>query len=388
MSEQADHKKERMVGPELLRCVAMMMIVVLHYLGKGNLLPNSADPGSYDAQGLTALALECLAIVAVNVYMLISGYFLSVSQWKLSRLLSLYVQLWLYSVVVGLVSLAFGVVPDLPPGQEGMHMYLELFLPISMDHYWFLTAYVFFYLLLPFLGRAVRSMGKLQMQVSMIGLLFFHSLVKTVLPIRLETDTKGYSFLWYVCLFLVAAYLRKYPPKWFQRKGICCLLYFLGVMGIYSELLLFNGIYQRTGSLSWVLSVPMEYNHFFVLLASVGLFGWGLQWSPQSGAGKKLAGVMKWAAPYTLGVYLLHENLILRYAWQNWLGADRVNGVLSVLGHTALAVFLVFFLGVLLDFLREKLQKTTGVILRRIPLYSRAEDWVRALDESMRINEQ
>ena len=29
-------KKERMANLEVLRCVAMMMVVVLHYLGKGD----------------------------------------------------------------------------------------------------------------------------------------------------------------------------------------------------------------------------------------------------------------------------------------------------------------------------------------------------------------
>ena len=33
-------KKERMANLEVLRCVAMMMVVVLHYLGKGGLLPD------------------------------------------------------------------------------------------------------------------------------------------------------------------------------------------------------------------------------------------------------------------------------------------------------------------------------------------------------------
>ena len=31
--------KKRMANLELLRCLAMMMVIVLHYLGKGGLLP-------------------------------------------------------------------------------------------------------------------------------------------------------------------------------------------------------------------------------------------------------------------------------------------------------------------------------------------------------------
>ena len=85
-------KKERMANLEVLRCVAMMMVVVLHYLGKGGLLPDLTVPLS--VQDMAAWLLEAFCIVAVNVYMMISGYFLCESSFKLSRLLTLWLQLW------------------------------------------------------------------------------------------------------------------------------------------------------------------------------------------------------------------------------------------------------------------------------------------------------
>ena len=36
--EKKADKQGRMANLELLRCVAMMMVVIMHYLGKGNLL--------------------------------------------------------------------------------------------------------------------------------------------------------------------------------------------------------------------------------------------------------------------------------------------------------------------------------------------------------------
>lgn len=53
--------------------MAMMMVVVLHYLGKGGLLPDLTAPLS--VQDMVAWLLEAFCIVAVNVYMMISGYF-------------------------------------------------------------------------------------------------------------------------------------------------------------------------------------------------------------------------------------------------------------------------------------------------------------------------
>ena len=49
MKKQTDYNdiqnKRRMPNLDLLRCVAMMMVVVLHYLGKGNLLPDLTERG-------------------------------------------------------------------------------------------------------------------------------------------------------------------------------------------------------------------------------------------------------------------------------------------------------------------------------------------------------
>ena len=51
--EDAMAEKKRMANLELLRCVAMMMVVVLHYLGKGGLLPD-----------LTGSRLDCAGVTA------------------------------------------------------------------------------------------------------------------------------------------------------------------------------------------------------------------------------------------------------------------------------------------------------------------------------------
>jgi surface polysaccharide O-acyltransferase-like enzyme len=68
------NKKIRRANLELLRCLAMMMVIVLHFLGKGELLGDLTD-SDLSLTGAVAWFLEALCIVAVNVYMLISGFF-------------------------------------------------------------------------------------------------------------------------------------------------------------------------------------------------------------------------------------------------------------------------------------------------------------------------
>lgn len=337
-------KKQRMANLEVLRCVAMMMVVVLHYLGKGGLLPDLTAPLS--AQDTVAWLLEAFCIVAVNVYMMISGYFLCESSFKLSRLLTLWLQLWFYSAGIGVLAAATGIVPA---AEVSIHYYLTLLFPVTMGHYWFLTAYVFLYVLLPFVGRGLRLLTRDQFRIALVLMILAFCIMKSVLPFRLEEDSKGYDCIWYLCVFCMAAYLRRFGNLFLQKKSRALLLYLIGVFGTFGESLLLHLIYLRTGSLELILKIPYEYNHIFPFLASVGLFCLFLD----SDIRGRIGSIAVKIAPYTLGVYLLHENLGVRYAWQKWLGAEQINGVVPLLLWTMIAVIVVFALGIFVDFVRK-----------------------------------
>ncbi|MCM1568458.1 MAG: acyltransferase [Roseburia sp.] len=369
---QDNPAKKRMLNLELLRCVAMMMVVVLHYLGKGGLLGDLAAE-NLGAVNTAAWALEVLCIVAVNLYMLLSGYLLCESPFKLSRLLSLLLQIWMYSMVFGLAAAALGLVPA---EELTTYYYLRLLFPVSMGHYWFMTAYVFLYLLLPFVGMAIKRMSKRQLQLAVILLLFPFCVMKSVLPVRLDMDEKGYDCLWYLCVFLAGAYIRRFGLTFLQKKkrGVC--LYLLASVLAFTCTMLLRRIYLRTGSLGLLLGVCLEYNHLLPFLASVGLFlaFLGLE---IKGKGAQITGRM---APLTLGVYLLHENLGLRYAWQPWLGAGRIEHVAGLFGGTIIAVAAVFGAGITVEALRRALTRGLHKILLGTAWYRRLTGWLQRMD--------
>lgn len=366
-------KKKRMANLELLRCVAMMMVVVLHYLGKSQLLPELTGE-SLGAQGVAAWLLESFSVVAVNVYMFISGYFLCTSSFKLSRLLKLWLQVWLYSVGFGLIGMMTGVMTEI---SVDTHFFLTLLFPVWMEHYWFMTAYIFLYLLLPFIGIALRHMTKQQLRSTVIMLLIVFSVIKSVLPLRLEMDAKGYDCIWYLCVFAVAAYVRRFGIPALEKKGRGILLYVVCVLLIFGGTMALRMVFLKTGSLGRMTGMCMEYNHILPLLAALGLFYAFLKLDFKG----KIADVIVKIAPYTLGVYLLHENLGLRYTWQRWFGADKVSGVLSLLLHTILAVVAVFAVGILVDMLRALLMKGIHGVLLRAKGYRRLMDGLDRADD-------
>lgn len=361
-----------MANLELLRCVAMMMVVVLHFLGKGGLLPELTGE-SLGAAGTAAWLLETFCIVAVNLYMFISGYLLCTSSFKLSRLLRLLIQLWSYSVFFGVLGAAAGLIAETP---VDTHYFLTLLFPVSMGHYWFLTAYVFLYLLLPFLGLAVKRMTKQQLKAAIFLLLIMFCVLKSILPLRLEMDEKGYDCLWYVCVFVTAAYIRRFGAGVLKKRGrglclyvACCLLAFAGTMTL-------RFIFIRTGSIGRMTGMCLEYNHILPFLGALGLFCAFAQMEIKG----KIANVINKIGPYTLGVYLLHENLGLRYTWQPWFGCDRVNGVGELLLFTLLAAAGVFLAGILTELLRTGLMAGLLRLLCGLKCYKRLIGRIEQVD--------
>lgn len=380
MSDRAKGTGSRMINMEVLRCLAMMMVVVLHYLGKGNLLPELSGT-DMNVTGIAAWLLEAFCIVAVNVYMMISGYFLCTSSFKLSRLLQLWLQVWTYSVLVGILAVLTGWIPA---AEVDTHYFLTLLFPVTMDHYWFMTAYIFLYLLLPFLGDCVRRMSKQQLQIALALLLGVFCVIKTVLPVRLETDAKGYDCLWYVCVFVTAAYIRRFGFRFLESKARAWGFYVVACLAVVAEAFVFRQVYLRTGSLGLILNISYEYNHLFSFLAAVGLFCAFLQVKAEG----RFAGMLAKVAPFTLGVYLLHENMGVRYAWQNWFGAARVTSVGGLLVGTVTAVVCVFVCGILVEMVRSRAMKELHALLNKTGIYRKLMGKVQVADELFRIQEK
>lgn len=136
-----DVQKHNLVGIELLRIVAMMMVVGLHYLNFGGILWSEAIMNRRIAWGI-----EAFLFVAANCYVLISGYFLvkaknfhwsKVGSCGHIRLFMRFSLRWLLSYIRAKWNLA-GIVHSL--------------LPIRYTMYWFVTAYMGMYILSPYLS--------------------------------------------------------------------------------------------------------------------------------------------------------------------------------------------------------------------------------------------
>ena len=365
---------ERMTNLELLRIVSMLLVVILHFIGKSSNHPVLTD-AEMEAWEYGAWALESFAIVAVNVYMLLSGYLLAGSTFKVKRLVQLWLQLLFYSVGVGSVAAMLGYIPG-----EGISLYYlaQLFLPVSTNHYWFMTAYVLMYLFLPVLMAGVGKLTKKQFQIVLCVLFLVFCGMKSVLPIKLTTDMQGYDCIWYLCMALLAAYIRLYGISFFRNKKRSLSVYLVSALGIFGISMLFRYIYIQTGKLGDIVTVCYNYNHILVVFAGVGFFYLFLHMQVKNGL---LSRVICKLAPYTLGVYLWHENIAIRYEWPLWIqnllgGATEGTGWFLAL---FVSVVTVFAIGICLDMIRGLLFKGAHKLLLFLKPYRKLDTWLSGL---------
>lgn len=313
-------KKERERNYELLRVIAMIMIVSLHYLGKGGALGNPS--GGLSPVGYTSWLLEAFCLASVNVYILISGYF-GIGEKKdniitcvMKRPLRIWRQVMFYSVVIGVLCLIIGA------QSFDIYTVFTYVFPTVTEHYWFATSYLLLTLLMPFLNSGFDRIDKRSMQGILFAMLLIFSLAKTLLPMHLPWDKKGYDVLWFLFLYLTGAYLRRYGAAWLTSRAKAIALYVTGSLFTFASLLVVRYLYLHYGILGDFISYGYSYNFFFCYLASIGLF---LSFQ-SNGKAEKAAScppLLQKISGATFGVYLIHEHVNLRYLWPKWFQCGR-----------------------------------------------------------------
>lgn len=335
---------KRQANFELLRIVAMLMIIILHYLNKGGLiLPYTQDNSTVNYAGHL---IEAFCIVAVNCYVLISGYFMVESVWKPGRVVSLAAQILFYSLLIPVVLICAGVVS---PGELSVYDWLNYVLPVETEHYWFATAYLILYLFAPLLAAGVKAVDQRTLRIIIGVLTLYFCIWKSVVPATLATDRYGYDFGWFLFLFLIAAYIRLYGLPGLENKRNAAVLYVSMCLGIFLLTAVTGSLAEALPPLAYYMDMPDTYNHILCLLASVGLFMLFKTMKPREGRSAEL---IRRLAPYTFGVYLLHEHILLRYRWMQWLRVDTVRGSWAFIPHMIGCVAVVYAAGTLIDWLR------------------------------------
>ena len=332
---------KRNYGIDLLRIVCMIMVPVLHVLGHGGLLGGSEFLSiKYELIWF----LEAAAFCAVNCYALISGYVCYGAKNRYTNLMMVYLQVFFY---IASVSILYAI---LRPGKLDISDTVkQAFFSFALGPYWYVRAYFCMFFFIPFLNLVLDKFDKGTMQ----KLLFVTFIVCSFLPTAFRADIarldRGYTFLWLVIMYLVGAYIRRYG-LWDNMKNWKNLLgYFLCVLISWGVKLIMDLVQDSSSPNKIDSTFLIRYTSPTIVFCALFLFMFflNIKIKPQ------MVKFIKFFAPASFGVYLLHEEPLIREklitgTFTVYLNLPAWLMVLAVLGTAVL----IWFGGSLVDRVR------------------------------------
>ena len=197
---------ERQSNMELLRLVAMMMILVMHMDYGAFGLPTAESVEHAPMTTFGRIFVEHLCLVAVNVYVLISGWF--GIRPKMKSFVRLMLQVAMYSIIItgaflllGKTTFKIGYVTDML---------------IIGKQYWFVVSYLLLYLVSPILNTFVEHSSKREFQWMLLVFFGFQFVYSWIFG--LEEFAGGYSALSFMGLYLLARYVKIYENDNERRR--------------------------------------------------------------------------------------------------------------------------------------------------------------------------
>lgn len=321
---------------ELLRIVLMLMILLLHanYFTFG--APSGTDLIERPLLSGLRIYAESLTIVAVNCFVLISGYF--GLKLKLRAIYSLLFQVYFYSISIFIFfSLIGSSVFSLKLMAKAIFPFINL---------WFVGSYLGLLLFSPMLNVFVENISQQKLYRYLI--LFYIAVFLFGYLTDVFKFFNGYSPVAFIGIYLTGRYIRLYGtdkilnfPKLYYiaiyivSALLCTLLFgFLFMLPIESIFIERFRTYQ------------ISYTSPFTIISSIALFMFFLKLNIQSKW-------INWMATSALAVYLIHcdPNIVNRYCGIIW----QMSEILSVPLFTIfLFVFVMFILiiSILIDKIR------------------------------------
>ena len=237
--------RERNLGIELLRVLAMLGIVIQHIIGHGWVV-QLINPGTWKLD--IVVALRSLCLFGISEFALISGYVGVKSRYRYSSIVLQWTKVWLYSVFfTALASI-------LDPGAVTAGNWRGALLPTLNKTFWYFTCYLGCFMFAPIINRGMKQLTSKQGAVVVATMIYIFSMFSNALGGDAMYVDVGKGTLWLVIMYTVGAYFGYFQPHMRVPKAT------LWVMAIVSALIMagLELVSRRLG----FLSLPLHWIFF------------------------------------------------------------------------------------------------------------------------------
>lgn len=329
MTKKVVDTAQRNIGLYVLRILSIALITARHFLGYSGMIDTI---GFSSVNGIITHILNVFCGCAVNIFVLISGYFLVESTFRIHKAVRIWAETFFYSVAMFLISFILGL------NKASASSVVFSFLPILTRHYWFAVAYLALYFLSPLLNKCIQAISYKEFKWLVFGGGFVLSAWTSFVFFSAGVLTGGNTgLLWFIYLYFVGAYIRK---KEIKATSLTCVALIVIVAG----LTLFQFLAEHFAVLQKFEFLKDD--SVFELILSVAMFLVFLNMKVTSKAIRKTIVAM---STCSFGVYLIQESCMFRnYLWNELVRSDLLAArwyLFAVLVLIIIALFICAYIG-------------------------------------------
>ena len=339
--ESLDRNTDRIIGIDILRIVAMAMIVILHCFNVGGILSGvNKESFNYYFYYFIFICVFC----GVNLYALTTGYLCVCSRHKFSRIINLWIEVIFWSIIIATIFFV------LPQYHVSLWDYIFSFFPLLSNRYWYFTAYFLLFVFMPLINAGIKNITKTQYKTLLIALFIICSIFQCIgsvigyFSLDVYFENSGLSFVWIFIMYLFGAYIRIYGIK--IKRNICILLYFVFSLCTLITIVMKNLLSSKfafVGNLN-----ILSYSFPFIVLASFSLFLFFTQINP-----KRCNKGIILLSSLTFSVYII-ANHPLSALIQKDLFAETANNVGITLIYVLIYSIISYAGAMVLGFVQKK----------------------------------
>ncbi len=369
--------KQRESGVELLKIFAILLIITNH------VVQTLCEPNGYitysdylmdishatrDAKQLILAMLRYSGVFGNTLFFVCSAWFLVDKQISNKRKICYMIaDVWIFSIAF------LGIALITNHGHVAVKLMIKELFPTTFANNWYITCYILFLLLYPWLNTIISKMTQPELFRSSILLALLYIVVNFIKDRMFFTSA---LILW-VAIYFVVSYIKFFMCSFSDNLKANVILALVGLVGNYGIIFLTNALGLKISFFSDKVLYWDKNCSPFLIMAAIGLFnivrrpGWKNKW---------INGISK----CSLLIYIIHENLLVRTyyrpaLWQYIYVRFEGGEYNHVLLWTFVQVLLIFVISLLISLLYKKfIQKYIHIICDKIVdkatvLYNRLE---------------
>lgn len=314
--------ESRLKWIDYVKVLGCFFVLVLHI---NNYALDCGGNSFSDIQIKSVYAVNAVAYCAIHLFVMAGSYTM---QTKIVRLKS-YIQIYVQTLMVCIIGLVISFMFRL---DKPFLNILQCVLPFTFHAYWFVSAYLVFMLLTPYLNRLIEKLNRDSLY-TLTAILYMFFSVLPVLPGRFGWKSYYSEITLFVLLYFLVAWIRLGNIK--IKSRFLWGGYGLAAVTLFSSYMLLVKIgYENT-------TYMYAYYNPLVIIEAVCLFMIFKNMNVNVNMNKRKS-IIDFLVPNTLICYLLHMHPVIK---NNYVQLGVLNWTVDTGILYSIAIFLTAFIG-------------------------------------------